>query len=270
MRLSESSNARCLLLHVVDNAIPLRLAGRRAARALDELRWHARRHSKPGTLPEISALIGAHANTIARVAADWDADLIVLGAAHHHALNPFAWSTAERVAHRTGRAVLAVARPVPTDDPGYGKVTFIAPRVDLDVCIGVAERHGLLDSARVAVIAPRSLYDPVRCWFGERSRRRRSECPAKPLSSVPPRAGGTFEMLEARPSIGEVLDKLEHSTRAQLLVTGIERSSWLLGGYSRSLTVRAMRKSLCDVLLIPGAHARAPSASWTPALQRGS
>src|SRR5690606_24095422 len=88
MNLSEALGGRTLLLHVVGNDVPLRLAGRRADRAHSALQWHARQFAHLRVKPELSVRLGPPYATIARAALSWGADLVVLGLHRSRSNNP--------------------------------------------------------------------------------------------------------------------------------------------------------------------------------------
>lgn len=111
--LAETTHAELMLLHVVDGELPLRLTGRRADHARNALEWRVRRwpHFKPR--PAISVRVGNPHEIITRVARDWRADLVVMGASRPRFMDRFVATTAERVAAAAQCAVLVVNRDSP-------------------------------------------------------------------------------------------------------------------------------------------------------------
>jgi nucleotide-binding universal stress UspA family protein len=106
--LAEVSDAQLLLLHVVDGELPLRIAGRKADLARGALEWRLREKSAFRLRPAISVRVGNPQQTIVRVARDWRADLVVLGAAGARVADRLLGTTAERVADEGRSAVLVV------------------------------------------------------------------------------------------------------------------------------------------------------------------
>ena len=106
--LAEVSDAELLLLHVVDGELPLRIAGRKADLARGALEWRLRERSTFRLRPAISVRVGHPQQTIVRVARDWRADLVVLGAASARIADRLLGTTAERVANEGRCAALVV------------------------------------------------------------------------------------------------------------------------------------------------------------------
>lgn len=127
LSLVEASGAKSLLLHVVDGDKPLRLAGRMADRAHNVLAWRVRQWGLLAEPPEISVRVGQAHRLVARVAQDWRADLIVLGAYRPRLADWLLGTTAERLVAAANSAVLIVnTEPV----SAYSEVTFAAASVD--------------------------------------------------------------------------------------------------------------------------------------------
>ena len=99
--LSEVTDAQLLLLHVVDGELPLRIAGRKAA---------------------VSVRVGNPQQTIIKVARDWRADMVVLGAASARVLDRIRGTTAERVASEASCPALVVNRGEPGAYSGAGVI----------------------------------------------------------------------------------------------------------------------------------------------------
>ena len=140
-----------LLLHVVDERQAMNMIGRRADRARSVLQQQVRHlaHLDAST-SEISVRVGKPHQTIAQVAKEWDADLVVLGAYRARTADRFLGTTAERVVQAATRPVLIVNHE-PTQD--YGSVLLAS-----DLSEGFARiarmTHdlGLLDGARASVV----------------------------------------------------------------------------------------------------------------------
>jgi nucleotide-binding universal stress UspA family protein len=121
--LAEVTDAQLLLLHVVDGELPLRIAGRKADLARGALEWRLRGASSFTLRPAVSVRIGNPQQTILRVARDWRADLVVLGATSARIRDRFFGTTAERIASEARCAALVVNR---ADAMAYSSVGVIA------------------------------------------------------------------------------------------------------------------------------------------------
>jgi nucleotide-binding universal stress UspA family protein len=120
--LAEVTDAQLLLLHVVDGELPLRIAGRKADLARSALEWRLREASAFRLRPEVSVRVGNPQQTILRVARDWRADLVVLGAETVRVADRFFGTTAERLAVEARCAALVVNRGEPGAYSGAGLI----------------------------------------------------------------------------------------------------------------------------------------------------
>jgi nucleotide-binding universal stress UspA family protein len=142
--------AQLLLLHVVDSAESARASRRRGARARFVLDAHARKLAWWGNSAQISVRAGRPHDTIADVAIEWDADLIVVGPYRRRFGDSFRGTTAERIIRRAERPVLVVNR-----EPA-GPYEHVLLAADLSRMSGgiahVAKELGLLEAARASVV----------------------------------------------------------------------------------------------------------------------
>lgn len=120
--LAEVSDAQLLLLHVVDGELPLRIAGRKADLARGALEWRLRDTAAFSQRPAISVRVGNPQQTIIRVARDWRADMVVLGAASARVFDRIRGTTAERLASEARCPALVVNRGEPTGYSGAGVI----------------------------------------------------------------------------------------------------------------------------------------------------
>lgn len=118
--LSEVTDAQLLLLHVVDGELPLRIAGRKADLARGALEWRLRDTAAFSQRPSISVRVGNPQQTIIKVARDWRADMVVLGAASARVLDRIRGTTAERLASEARCPALVVNRGEPGAYSGAG------------------------------------------------------------------------------------------------------------------------------------------------------
>ena len=119
--LSELTDAQLLLLHVVDGELPLRIAGRKADLARGALEWRLR-DTAFSQRPAISVRVGNPQQTIIRVARDWRADMVVLGAASARVFDRIRGTTAERLASEARCPALVVNRGEPATYSGAGVI----------------------------------------------------------------------------------------------------------------------------------------------------
>jgi len=120
--LAEVTDAQLLLLHVVDGELPLRIVGRKADLARSALEWRLR-DTAFKFQPAVSVRVGNPQQTIIRIARDWRADLVVLGAARVRVSDRIRGTTAERLAGEVRCAALVVNR----DEPGaYSRAGVVA------------------------------------------------------------------------------------------------------------------------------------------------
>ena len=110
--LSEVTDAQLLLLHVVDGELPLRIVGRKADLARSALEWRLRDTSFR-LRPTVSVRVGNPQQIIIKVARDWRADVVVLGAASSRLFDRIRGTTAERLASEARCTALVVNRGEP-------------------------------------------------------------------------------------------------------------------------------------------------------------
>jgi nucleotide-binding universal stress UspA family protein len=142
--------AQLLLLHVVDPRESARAIRRRGARAHFVLDIHARKLARWGNGAQTAVRSGRPHETIADVAIEWDADLIVLGPYRRRFGDGFRGTTAERIIRRAQRPVLVVncesASP-------YEHVLLAADLSRMSAGIAhVTKELGLLKNARASVV----------------------------------------------------------------------------------------------------------------------
>lgn len=262
LNLCEALEGRALLLHVVADDIPLRLAGRRADRAHGALQWHARQFVHLKVKPELSVRIGPPHATIARAAQSWGADLIVLGLHRERSSNELTWSTAERLAHRVRRPALVINTEAKRD---YRGVTFIAGR-DASLGVQLADQYDLFSTAHVSIVPflspkARAALTLAR-WTESRDAAR-----AVQLRSFADRSSQQaiedaglhrmeVEIVSGRATPRVLISRIKKGKRPQLLVAGVSRNPLRLRSLARLSALSALRTRVCDVLLFPEASAR--------------
>lgn len=261
MNLSEALGGRTLLLHVVGNDVPLRLAGRRADRAHSALQWHARQFAHLRVKPELSVRLGPPYATIARAALSWGADLVVLGLHRSRSNNPLVWATAERIAHRVRRPVLVINTDAKRD---YTGVTFVAGR-NASLGVQLADQFDLLSTAHLSVVPFLRVRERAALRLSQWSRG--NPALAERLKSFADRTARAtledaglhllgFEILNANVTPRAVMSLIKKGKKPQLLVAGVSRNPLQLRSLPRLSALTALRTRACDVLLFPERSAR--------------
>ncbi len=260
VRLCDSVDGQLMLLHVVADDVPLRLAGRRAERAQTALEWYAKELRHLRRAPELSVRIGAPYSTIARAAREWGADLIVVGRPRKRSASLLRYTSAERIAHGRRAPVLVVNSEARGD---YRGVTFYARR-SLELFVQLADRFDLYDTAHVAVASPASrvvdlahglaalpgirniaLATAIRHRTHRRAQRMFEDAGIHLLG---------FEIVTGRPTPRKLLARIKQANRPQLLVTAVNRTSLLTRARQRTLALLALRTQACDVLITSHTH----------------
>lgn len=258
--LARETGARLTLLHVVEPHQPERIARMQANRAYVELLTVAERAAGPqGILVDVVVRRGAVRETIAATAAEWQADLIVVGAPRSRRLDSVVGTTAERLVRTAKRAVLVVRREV---QGAYRNVALAADLSDASLAMMRTAVHlAALDRASATVIhAHYPPYDGMLRSAGveesqirsyrrsagqEAERRLRTISAASGLLQARTRVviGGE----SAAAAIGGVLE-LE---RPELLVVGASRWFLLKRLLLGSVADRLLRAATCDMLVVP-------------------
>ncbi|NLG77387.1 MAG: universal stress protein [Xanthomonadaceae bacterium] len=262
LQLCEALAGRALLLHVISNNVPLRLAGRRADRAQDALQWHARQFAHLNVKPELSVRIGPTHATIARAAQSWGADLVVLGLHRERPANELTWSTAERIAHRVRRPVLVINTEAKRD---YSAVTFVAGR-DTSLGVQLADQYDLFSAAHLSIVPFLPLKErgtlALARWIESRDAARAKELRTSVDRSVQQaiedaglhRMG--VELIGGHTTPRALMARIRKGKRPQLLVAGLSRNPLRLRSLARLSALSALRTRVCDVLVFPEASAR--------------
>lgn len=262
LRVCDAVDGQLMLLHVVGDDVPMRLAGRRAERAHTALRWQVKHLRDLKHVPDVSVRIGHPYNTIARAAREWGADLIVVGMHRKESMARFGYTTAERIAHRSRRPVLVVNTEANRE---YCGVTFCARR-SLERFVQLADRFDLYDVAHVAVALPRSPLHAIghafaaiasmsRRSFAVALRERAHQRVQRMLEDTGMHLLG-FEIVGGRPTPRRLLARIKQANAPQLLVVDVDRMSLVTRALPRTTALLALRSRACDVLIAPAASAR--------------
>jgi nucleotide-binding universal stress UspA family protein len=262
LRLSETVGAQCLLLHVVAEDVPMRLRGHRAERAHASLEWHLRRLSYRRAQSSVSVRVGDPYSTISRVASEWGADLIVLGAHRKRSADALVLSTAERISRQAGRPVLVVNADARHD---YSGVTFVARR-HIGLYVQLADQFELFDAAHVSVVPHVSVTDRFAAACLRALHSQGSAFSSPLYQRIQRRTQAWIEEaglhllgfeIVARPVSARLLvSRVSQSKGPQLLVAGLNRTLTFSRGLARLAANSAVRMGACDVLLASDKAAR--------------
>lgn len=263
MRLSEAVGAKCMLLHIVAEDVPMRLTGRRAERAQATLDWHLRRLAHRRVESSASVRVGDPYSTIVRVAKEWGADLIVLGSHRRRSADTVMLSTAERISQRSRRPVLVVNADARQN---YSGVTFVA-RKHIGLYVRLADQFDLFDAAHVSVVPHVSALDRVALACSRLINERVPALASQLYRRAQWRAQAWIEEaglhllgfeIVARPITARLLlSRVTKAKEPQLLVAGLNRTFTFSRSLARLAATRAVRTGACDVLVACDKAARA-------------
>jgi universal stress protein E len=263
MRLSEALGAKCMLLHIVAEDVPMRLTGRRTERAQAALEWHLRRLAHRLVEASVSVRVGDPYSTIVRAAKEWGADLIVLGSHRRRSADTLILSTAERISQRARRPVLVVNADARQD---YSGVTFVA-RKHIGLYVQLADQLELFEAAHVSVVPHVSTLDRVALACSRVINARAPAFASRLYRRVQRRTQAWIEEaglhllgfeIVARPITARLLlSRVTKGKGPQLLVAGLNRTFTFSRSLARLAAGRAVRTGACDVLIASDKAARA-------------
>ena len=212
--LAEVTDAQLLLLHVVDGELPLRIAGRKADLARGALEWRLRDTAAFSERPAISVRVGNPQQTIIKVARDWRADMVVLGAASARVFDRLRGTTAERLASEAHCPALVVNRGDPAAYSGAGVIA--------ESCCRAFDLENDLD--RLQVLRGGA---PVRTVYPVRSRPRIWRAPVRKAAAA---------LLAAPPEV---------------VVVEVDRWPGVSELFQRGMSGMVARSEATDVLIAP-------------------
>jgi nucleotide-binding universal stress UspA family protein len=259
-------NAGLHLVHVVDSteSVHSRTARRRSALAGLILDAHARELAPAGERAKISIRAGRPHETIADVAIEWDADLIVLGPYRRRIGDAVLGTTAERIAHKTGRAVLVVTQDGPTS---YQHVLLTSDLSHLAVGIArVTKQLGLLKGSRASVVHALDrtrgamLYragvseSEARTYERSLDQLAWNEIDMQLFSAGLDSAH--FSIFSPQVSPIRAIEQIANQVGADVVVVGSSRFPVLKRLFVGSVSNEVLRRAKRDVLLVPPAAAR--------------
>lgn len=265
--LTQQLDAQMLLLHVVDENQSASVIRRRAKRALIVLKRRARKLVRLDGDREGSVRIGKPHKTIARVAQEWGADLIVLGNQGRFG-ESFLGTTADHVTRAARRPVLIVKR---RPSGPYAHMLLATDRPDTFVKVaGLTRDLGLLECVNVSIV--QALRAPNGAVFyaagmiepriGQYTRRIKQSSADATLAQLDlaglNTARGTVIQQQASPF--QTIECVVQRTNCDLLVLGTGRFPMLKRVIRASVSNEVQRNITCDVLVVSPAAVRRAQA----------
>jgi len=250
--------AQMFLLHVVDLAKSARAIGRRRARARLILDAHLRRLAPWGSDAQIAVRAGRPHETIAEVAIEWDADLIVLGPYRRRLGDSFTGTTAERLVRKSERPVLVVNR----ESAGpYENVLLTSDLSRLsDGIARVTKQLGLLEGSRASVVHALQPQGGAMLHLAgvsesevERFQRSLSQLAKQEIEAQLEGAGlnaARFSVFSPQTSPFRAIEQVAQRLGSDLVVIGSSRFPLLKRVFIGSVSNEVLRGIRHDVLLI--------------------
>lgn len=263
--LARQMDGQLLLLHVVDERQSPSMIGRRADRARSDLQWRARQLMHMDVSPaEISVRVGKPYPTIAHVAKEWDADLVVLGAYRSRTGDRYFGTTAERVARAAARPVLIVNHEptrrydnvlLATDlSDGFARVARMTQDLGLldGVCASIV--HALGPASRL-MLGSAGAPDGDVGRYMDYTRKASFEELVAQLETAGLDAA-RFDIAQPYETPFRAIQRAVEESSAELVVIGTSRYAALKRALWRSVANEVLRKIACDVLIASPAAAR--------------
>jgi nucleotide-binding universal stress UspA family protein len=277
--LARQMDGQLLLLHVVDERQSPSIIGRRADRARSDLQWRARQLMHIDvSRAEISVRVGKPHPTIARVAKEWDADLVVLGANRSRTGDRYFGTTAERVARAATRPVLTVNREptrpydsvlLATDlSDGFARVARMTQNLGLldGVCASVV--HALGPASRL-MLGSAGVPDGDIGRYMDHIRKASFEELVAQFETAGLDAA-RFHIAQPYETPFRAIQREVEESSAELVVIGTSRYAALKRAFWRSVANEVLRKVACDVLIASPAAARRTRPQVYPARSEAS
>jgi nucleotide-binding universal stress UspA family protein len=245
-----------LMLHVIPPAESVRAIRRHGVQARLNLDAQARKLARWGNTAEVSVRSGRPHQTIADVAIEWDADVIVLGPYSRRIGDGIRGTTAERIVRRAQRPVLVVNR----ESVGpYERVLLTSDLSRMSAGTArVTKQLGLLDHAQGAVVhALKHAHLPYldgRSESGSTEYQRfLSELSATEIETQLEDAGLTsdrFSIFSPSGAPVRAIEQVAQHVESDLVVVGSSRFPLLKRLFVRSVSNEVLRRIRQDVLLI--------------------
>jgi universal stress protein E len=271
--LARRSDAELLLLHVIEQAKPERVAARRRTRAKVVLESRARALEQAGCRAHVSVVAGKRYHTIARIAEEWEADLIVLGGYRNRYSDALLGTTAERVIRQAHLPVLVV-NAAPTRP--YVDVLMATDLSEtFPGMVRLTEALGLLQGAHVSVV---HAFEPAVNAMPyaisndetqtEQYLRYMRQSTSDTLAAQFGAAGldlARFSLFQRDAAPLRAIDDVATRIESDLVVVGASRFPALKRTLLGSVSSEVVRNLQCDVLVVPpGALKRAENTAFPP------
>lgn len=270
--LAHQLDAQLLLLHLIDPAQSDRMIRRRSTRARIILDARARRLARAGKDPQTQVRVGRPHRTIAQVATEWEADLIILGSYRRRFGDGFLGTTAERVSRRARRPVLVVNRDATgpyehvllTSDLSHVSANVARLTQDLGLLEGSeASMVHALEPTTVAMLYSAGVTEPeIRRYV-----RYLKQSTLDEISTQLATAGLDSVRASVIPEQASTLRAIEQAAQgagSDLVVVGASRFPTLKRVFIGSVSNEVLRTTAHDVLLIsPAAIPRAARRART-------
>lgn len=256
--------AQLLLMHVLDEATSARAARRSGARARFMLDSYARKLARRGQETQIALRAGRPYGTIADIAVEWDADLIVLGPYRERFGDSFLGTTAERIARKAQRPVLVVNRP---SAGTYQHVLLTSDLSPLSAGIArVTRQLGLLEGSRGSVVHALEHTHRAMLYLAgvseseaRKYHRTRSQLASNEIATQLARADlSSMDLAFFSPQASPLcaIAQVAQGLGSDLVVVGSSRFPQLKRWFVGSVSNDVLRRIESDVLLVSPAAAR--------------
>lgn len=262
--LVQQLDAQMLLLHVVDETQSARMIRRKAERARVVLYWQARKLAKTDGGRQVAVRVGTPHQTIASVAKEWGADLIILGSYRRRFGDSFLGTTAEHVIRAARRPVLIVNRK-PAGP--YADVLLAVDRPDTFAPLArLTQDLGLLEGASVSVVQALAAPNRMLFYAAGMTEPRVGQYMQHVKQSSADEISAQLDVVgldSARTSVIQkhaspfyAIERATERTRSDLVVVGACRFPVLKRVVLGSVSNEVLRKIGCDVLVASPAAVR--------------
>lgn len=256
---ARSLDARLLLLHVVDPAQPARVIRRKTVLARMVLDTRVRKLARMGGSATVVVRVGKPYRTIATVAEEWNADLIILGPYRSRLGDSVLGTTAEHIMRKASRPVLVV-NTVPRGP--YRDVLLAAGRSDeFRGVMRLTEHLGLLARANASIVQALQPVTGGRLYIAGATERQVGEyvryvklSSADELTAQLESIGlsaARFPILQRVAQPFHAIDDAAKGSGSDLVVVGTSRFPRLKRVFLGSVSNEVQRRIARDVLVVP-------------------
>jgi universal stress protein E len=262
--LARRLDARLLLLHVIDSAQPSRALRRKTTLARIVLDIRVRRLARLGGSATVVVRVGKPYRTIATVAEECSADLIILGPYRSRLGDSILGTTAEQIIAKASRPVLIVntapRRP-------YRNVLLAADRSDVfPGVMRLTQELGLLERADASIVQALEPAIRTRLYVAGVAERHVDEYVRSVKLSAADALAAQLDSIGLDPtqfpiihrvaSAFRAIDDVAAGTGSELVVVGASRFPRLKRVFLGSVSNEVQRKVARDVLVVPSGAIR--------------